>query len=501
MPPALPTLPLVVALALLTTWLGLRLSRRWSRGRLVEVERRFESTLQRFRVEIDRFKFTRQSAVKILLNHDHAVWTQVEQLAHQEGVRREALRLRVNRYVEEIVPFFKPLAYFSFGSRVARWVLRLLYRVDFRPADVERVRVAQEGRPRAMIYVANHRSNVDYVLMAHVLAERLALSFAVGEWARVWPLEYLFKSFGSYFLRRGFRDPLYHTILRRYVQLVTKNGVTQALFPEGGLSRDGKLRAPKLGLIDYIVCSKEDRSFTRELVFVPVAINYDRVLEDRALVAETSERPAPLSKPAMVRRVLGILFGNVMKFARSEIRKNGIAAVRFGDPISFDAWLGERGVDIFALSKEERRGHIAEFCNLLLERIAERVPATPLCVVSKVLLERCPTPRAGLELYVRAEMERLAAMGVEVIGADRGHRWITEGALLRLELRRLVVDDEEEGLAIPAEAKPLLRYYANALVHFDDGRVPRVEPPAHEASRPADETRASRVEALAAAPR
>jgi hypothetical protein len=30
--------------------------------------------------------------------------------------------------------------------------------------------------------------------------EKVALSYAVGEWARVWPLEHLFRSFGSYFV-------------------------------------------------------------------------------------------------------------------------------------------------------------------------------------------------------------------------------------------------------------------------------------------------------------
>ena len=62
--------------------------------------------------------------------------------------------------------------------------------------------------------------------------------------------------------------------------------MTQAMFPEGGLSRDGFLREPKLGLIDSMVTAKEDRSFQREIVFVPVAINYDRVLEDRNLIGE-----------------------------------------------------------------------------------------------------------------------------------------------------------------------------------------------------------------------
>ena len=58
------------------------------------------------------------------------------------------------------------------------------------------------------------------------LSGRVAISYAVGEWARVFPLEYVFKSFGSYFIRRRYREPLYHTVLERYVQLITRHGVT-----------------------------------------------------------------------------------------------------------------------------------------------------------------------------------------------------------------------------------------------------------------------------------
>src|SRR5438309_6125182 len=122
----------------------------------------------------------------------------------------------------------------------------------------------------------NHRSNADYVLVGYVLSGRVAISYAVGEWARAFPLEYIFKSFGSYFIRRRFREPLYHTVLERYVQLVTRNGVTQGIFPEGGLSRDGRLAHGKIGLLDYMLGVARDENFRKRMYVVPVAINYDR---------------------------------------------------------------------------------------------------------------------------------------------------------------------------------------------------------------------------------
>lgn len=459
-------------------WLYRQSRRRAREGRITEVERRFEATFDRWKVEIDRFKFARQGAVKTLLNHDHAIGTHIDELALEGKEDRVALRIRASRYVEEIVPFFRPLAYYSFGARLARWILNGLYRVDYRPEEVDAIKAFSQERPRSVIYLANHRSNADYVLMAHVLAERVALSFAVGEWARVWPLEYLFKAFGSYFLRRGFRDPLYHTVLRRYVQLVTKNAVTQALFPEGGLSRDGRLRPPKIGLLDNILLSKQDRSFRRELIFVPVAINYDRVLEDRVLVAERGSQRPPLSKLQALRRVFEILFGNARKFARQEIRKNGIASVRFGEPLSFDEWHATRGIDIFSLPKEARREHVAEFCNEMMKRIAALVPATPLCLVARNLLQHAPLDRSDLERHVQADIEHLQALGCQIVWHERGARALVEGALLRFGLRHLV---REEGgrVELFAEHENVLRYYAHSIVHFEEGEIPLVEKPAH----------------------
>ena len=107
----------------------------------------------------------------------------------------------------------------------------------------------------AVVFVMNHRSNMDYVLVAFLAAERTALCYAVGEWARIWPLQQLIRSMGAYFVRRNSNNPIYRRVLERYVHMATEAGVAQAMYPEGGLSRDGRLREPKLGLFDYMLKS------------------------------------------------------------------------------------------------------------------------------------------------------------------------------------------------------------------------------------------------------
>jgi glycerol-3-phosphate O-acyltransferase len=100
------------------------------------------------------------------------------------------------------------------------------------------------------VFVMNHRSNMDYVLATVLAAPRAAFSYAASEWARVWPLQSLVRAMGAYVVRRDSGDLLQRRALRRYMQMATTGGVTQAVFAKGGLSRVERLRRPKLGLLD-----------------------------------------------------------------------------------------------------------------------------------------------------------------------------------------------------------------------------------------------------------
>jgi glycerol-3-phosphate O-acyltransferase len=110
---------------------------------------------------------------------------------------------RVHDYVTEIVPFFNVIAYFQIGYRVSRALLHLFYKVDVEFED----RGAMQRLPKnaVLVYLMNHRSNADYVLVGYALAGQVAISYAVGEWARAFPLEHAFKAFGAYFVRRRYR--------------------------------------------------------------------------------------------------------------------------------------------------------------------------------------------------------------------------------------------------------------------------------------------------------
>ncbi|MBU0780413.1 MAG: 1-acyl-sn-glycerol-3-phosphate acyltransferase, partial [Alphaproteobacteria bacterium] len=189
---------------------------------------------QRLARPIEPFKLARRYDMIQRLIYDPEVTQAIVDYAHEHDVPENVAFEKAKSYAREIVPSFSATAYFSFGMRVARFLSNTLYRV--RIATFPRQELNQLDPEATIIFVMNHRSNMDYVLVTYLVSRAGALSYAVGEWARVWPLSALIRALGAYFIRRRSRGDLYRRVLARYVQMATDAGVTQAMFPEGGLS-------------------------------------------------------------------------------------------------------------------------------------------------------------------------------------------------------------------------------------------------------------------------
>jgi glycerol-3-phosphate O-acyltransferase len=378
----------------------------------------------------------------------------------------------VGRYVEEIVPHFSILSYYKIGYNVAKAFVNLLYKVSVDYQD-ER---ALERIPRkdVVVYFMNHRSNADYVVVAYVLAYGVQISYAVGEWARAWPLEYVFKSFGAYFIRRRFREPLYHAVLERYVQLITRNGVTQGFFPEGRLSRDGRLGAPKLGLLDYLCRTLLDSGFERDIWFVPVGLNFDRVLEDRSLIRELiDERDRP-GRLAQLYTVTGYLAANALRLVTGRLKRYGRAAVTFGAPLSLRGWLASQPADLLRLPRERRLPALASLAAELMQRVGSIIPVTPVPLAAAALLsfDQTAVPLSAVLERMDQFRDRLLEVNGKVVRGGARIAEVWDRAWRMFSMRRLVLRDGATLIVLP-RCRPLLEFYANSIAHLLPIRGPR----------------------------
>ena len=428
--------------------------------------------LHDFRARLARYKLQERRLVKAALADDPAIAAAVREHMAAHRLSEEVVRRRVNVYVDEIVPHFNVLSYYKIGYNLAKIFVNLLYKVSVDYQD--EAALAAIPRRDVVVYLMNHRSNADYVVVAYVLARGVHVSYAVGEWARAWPLEYVFKSFGAYFIRRRFREPLYHAVLERYIQLITRNGVTQGIFPEGGLTRDGRLRAPKLGLLDYICRTLLDPSFTRDVWFVPVAINYDRVLEDRSLIRElTDERDRP-GRIAQFFTVASYLASNTLRLLTGRLQRYGRAAVNFGTPLSLRAWLRTAPDGVLDWPKEKRLPELDKLAREMLDRIGAILPVTPVPLAAAALLsfDQTVIPRAAVLERMDELRDRLHEVNGKVVRGGAGIGDIWDRAWRMLRMRRLVVAEGDSLVVLP-RGRPLLEYYANAIAHLVPIRGPR----------------------------
>ncbi len=389
------------------------------------------------------------------------------------GLSEKAVRRQVRKYLDEIIPHFNVLSYYKVGYNAAKILVNLLYKTS---VDYQDERALERIPKRdVVVYLMNHRSNADYVVVAYVLARGVHVSYAVGEWARAWPLEYVFKSFGAYFIRRRFREPLYHAVLERYVQLITRNGVTQGIFPEGGLSRDGKLRPPKLGLLDYICRTLTDPAFDRDIWFVPVALNYDRVLEDRSLIRELitdGDRPSRL---AQFGTVVSYLMSNTARLLTGRLKRYGRVAVNFGTPLSLRAWLKAAPQDVLTLPKEQRLPQLERLAREMQTRIGAIIPVTPVPLAAAALLSFGQTGVKKDALLERMDQlrDRLKEVNGKVVRGGARIAEVWDRAWRMLRMRRLVVADGDTLVVLP-RGRPLLEYYANSIAHLIPIRGPRM---------------------------
>ena len=415
----------------------------------------------RLNIELPQFKLTRRQALIDRLFHDPKVQAAVARECSEKGLPHEVVAARVDRYAREIVPAFNAYFYFGAGYRLGKALARLLYRVRVGYADTQAL--AAVNPKSSVVFVMNHRSNMDYVLVAFLAAERVALSYAVGEWARVWPLQQLIRSMGAYFVRRNSKDSLYRMVLQRYVQMAVEGGVPQALYPEGGLSVDGRLRPPRLGLLDYMLKSFDPEG-ERDIVFIPVGINYDRVLEDRTLQLKLDSAAPRRGVLYALARTAGFAGSQLWLTLTGRWHRFGYACVNFGSPLSMRDYVRRHGVDFRRLDEEDRHRAVERVGAQVMEAIARIVPVLPVSLVATVFLRNRDAGLSELELKSSAYdlILRLEKVGAHIY-VPRGDLDYAIGVGLRmLLLRRIVV--EEDGLfrASPGETA-LLAYYANAI--------------------------------------
>lgn len=426
-----------------------------------KINRAISELNQKLNVGIRPFQLTKRQVLLDRLIHDPKILELVQQQAIEDEVPREVLMEKVHTYAREIVPSFNAYVYYRFGFWLSKKLALMLYKVRVKTATKKHL--SQISEDSTVVFVMNHRSNMDYILVSFLISERMTMSYAVGEWARIWPLQGLIKSMGAYFVRRNSRNPLYRRVLERYIDMATREGVCQAVFPEGGLTKDGKLREPKLGFLDYML-RNFDHTRHRDILFMPVGINYDRVLEDRTLLRSLNREVKQRSRSYILKTTLKFWWHNVRLARKHRWKRFGYSSVCFANPISAKKYCTDSSINFSQLSEESRREQVSLLATQLMQKIEVTVPVVPVVLIASVLIESGDESISKENILIQARklMNKLEAEGAEVLFPNKHLLVNLEGALEMLLVRRLVCYDREL-YRIESDSRPVLEYYRNSI--------------------------------------
>ncbi len=435
---------------------------RWMARR--SVNRAIADVNRRFDLKLPLFQLTKRQVLIDRLVYDPEVLATVARIANDRGVPRDGVMMEVVAFAREMVPSFNPYIYFNLGYRMARRFLRYFYQV--------RVGWVHDGAGReippntSMVFFINHRSNLDYLLVTYLASRRAALSYGAGEWARVWPFKIILRLAGAYILRRNLDDPVYRVVLRRYVQMATAAGVPHAIFSEGALSRNGMVNEPKLGLLSYI-CRNFDPAGENDIVFVPVGTNFDRVMEQRTLIANVDTDFRGRGTVFVLGSTLLVLLRQVWLKLTLRWQGFGMAAANFGEPLSLRDWSKRNGLSLTSLQQKPLFEAIESLGNELRNRVIDTIPVLAVPLLSMLVLETDePMTRDQLTDKALKRLNHLRNLGAHP-GIRKGAEKvaITDGFDLMYRLGLITIDGDEK-VEPHVDERDMLQYHANSIIQL-----------------------------------
>jgi glycerol-3-phosphate O-acyltransferase len=412
-----------------------------------------------------------------------ARWRVLREVLADPGVRREmsaraeGKRGSPEKAEREVEKIFREISANMSSTWLAlgAWVVGGLFKRLFASIEVTGLsRVAEDAKRHPIVLVPSHRSYFDFLILSWLFYQNYLVPphIAARENMAFGPFGFLFRNMGAFFLRKSFDDPLYKEVFRAYLAYLVREGFTQEFFIEGGRSRTGKTLKPRLGMLTWDVDAfLEGRR--RDLFFVPIAISYERLVEESGMIEELS------GGVKQQESVLGLL--RARKYLQ---RRFGSVHLSFGEPISLAQALGTQRGDFEALVRGEvedsgirvaterrKRAFVEHLGHLLVERIGWAMVANATSVAAVVLLG---TSHAGLlRRQLVADMQRVADLlklqGVRLTPAlERDLSELKEAIafLERSDLIELRRDPRGEIVTFEESRRRALDIYRNSVAHF-----------------------------------
>ena len=370
------------------------------------------------------------------------------------------------RYLNEIASDYSE-TFIELWEKLLTWLWKNIYDgviVDRKGLS----KIRDISRQMPIVVVPCHRSHIDYLLLSYVFyKENIQLPFvAAGINLSFWPVGYIFRKSGAFFIRRSFKGlELYGEVFSRYVKAMMAEKMPIEFFIEGGRSRTGKMVMPKFGLLSMILRAYQDGGM-KNLGIIPVYIGYDRVIEEKSYIRELEGMPKEGEKTS-----------DVIK-SRKVIRKRyGHVYVNIGEPIIFHEYMGKRHLSLDAMDDRERQALYRKISYEIALSINRVSVVTPSALVAAAFLTqdrkgiRHDQWKTALDTFRKYLEWRRAPFAATFQEWDKA----IAGALDIFLHEQMITADrageapslkEEAIYTLPGEKRLRIDYYKNMIIHY-----------------------------------
>ncbi len=274
------------------------------------------------------------------------------------------------------------------ASFLLTWVWNRIYR-GVLVQHLDELKAAAPGHE--IVYVPSHRSHMDYLLLSYLLYANGVVPphIFAGVNLNLPVVGSLLRKGGAFFARRSFRgNALYSAVFREYMAQLVAGGYSIEYFIEGGRSRTGRLLPPKGGSLAMTVRAWL-RQPSRPVLFQPVYIGYEKLMEGGSYLDELSGKPKE-------KESIWQLLGGIPRVLRTNY---GQVVVNFGERIRLEDMLARHAPawDGAPVSEDEKPAWLAETIDALAQQIQVNVNrAADVNPINLLALALLSTPKHAM---------------------------------------------------------------------------------------------------------
>ncbi|MGH8216792.1 MAG: glycerol-3-phosphate 1-O-acyltransferase PlsB [Rhodanobacteraceae bacterium] len=402
----------------------------------------------------------RRTVVDSVLNAE-AVRAAIATTAAKENISTAKAWKRAEHYAREIAADYSPPFVRSVSFLLSNFWNKLYDGITMHHFDTLRA----NAPGHEVVYVPCHRSHADYVLMSFQLHQSgvVVPHISAGANLNLPVLGSFLRRGGAFFQRRSFKgNALYSVIFKEYLAQLIDRGVPIEYFIEGTRSRTGRLLTPRGGLLSMTVRAFL-RAPRRPILFQPVYIGYEKLMEGRSYIGELSGRKKETES-----------WWGLLRGLRALRQRYGRVALNFGEPVLLNPLLDA----VEPAWREQATGEnkpewLATVTDTLATRIQVEINrAADVNPVNLLALALLASPRHALaEADLLAQLELMKAILTELPYSDRT-------TVTPMAPADIVTYGEQMGwisrvahplgdvLAVHGEKAVLLSYFRNNVLHL-----------------------------------